>query len=324
MLTASLLLGGLLFAVLAAFLNWIMYRHARAMTHFVRHPLPEPAMPTFRERLRPLLFGMVLPRRENQRTPADLGLAYETHHVHGGTGRLEAWYLPNPWQRGMVLLFHGFNGCKAHVLAEAKAFHEMGYACFLVDFPGSGGSDGDTTTIGRREALDVARSVDYVRDHWRSETLILFGASMGSAAILRAVDVHRVVVDGVILECPFDRLVHAVATHCRLAVLPPLLTARALVFWGSLRLGFNGFRHNPADYARGVRCPVLLLHGTNDVKTPCAQVAAVYANLAGDKAVYYFEGLGHESYVEKQPEEWKRQVRRFLLGRAEVVVLKAS
>jgi hypothetical protein len=50
----------------------------------------------------------------------------------------------------------------------------------------------------------------------------------------------------------------------------------------------------------------------------------VYANLAGDKAVYYFEGLGHESYVEKQPEEWKRQVRRFLLGRAEVVVLKAS
>ena len=66
------------------------------------------------------------------------------------------------------------------------------------------------------------------------------------------------------------------------------------------------------------------MHGTNDDKTPCAQVAAIYTNLAGDKTVHYFEGLEHESYVEKRPEEWKRQVRRFLLGQAEVVVLKAS
>ena len=324
MFMASLSLGGFLVAVLVVFLNWILYRHARAMTHFVRQPLPEPVAPTLVERLRPLLFGRVLPRRENSKTPVDYGLAYETHPFLGGSSRLEAWYIPHPWQRGTVLMFHGYNGCKSHVLSEAKAFHEMGYACFLVDFPGSGSSEGEVTSIGRHESLDVARSVDYVRDHWRNETLILFGASMGSAAILRALDVHRVAADGAILECPFDRLVHAVATHCRLAGLPALLTAPALVFWGSLRLGFNGFRHNPADHARGVRCPVLLLHGTNDVKTPSVQVASVYANLAGDKSVHYFEGLGHESYVEKQPEEWKRQVRRFLLGQGDVVVLKAS
>ncbi len=271
-----------------------------------------------------MLFGSVMRRLENRAAPGDHGLAYEAHAFAGAAGRLSAWHIPHPHRRGMVLLFHGYQGCKAHLLAEAKAFHEMGYACFLIDFPGSGGSEGDATTVGRREALDVARTVDYVRDHWHNETLILFGASMGSAAILRAVDVHRVEPDGVILECPFDRLVNAVAARCRIMGLPAFPAARLLVFWGGLLVGFNGFRHNPVDYARGVRCPVLLLHGTNDVKTPVAQVERIYAKLAGDKTVHYFEGLGHESYVAKRPEEWRRQVRRFLLGQADVVVLKAS
>ena len=245
--------GALLFAVVALFLNWTMYRHACAMTHFVRHPMPEPASPTVRDRLRLLLFGPVLQRMENRTTPADHGLAYETHEFSGGSGRLSAWYIPHSMRRGMVLLFHGYQGCKAHVLSEAKAFHEMGYACFLIDFPGSGGSHGDMTTIGRHEALDVARTVSYVSDHWRNERLILFGASMGSAAILRAVDVHRVEPDAVILECPFDRLINAVAARCRMLGVPAFPAARLLVFWGSLRMGFNGFRHNPVDYARGMR-----------------------------------------------------------------------
>jgi alpha-beta hydrolase superfamily lysophospholipase len=301
-----------------------MYCHAWATTHFVRNPMPEPLSPTLRDRLRLLLCGAVLPRSENRTTPAELGLPYETHKLCGGTGRLSAWYIPHPMRRGMVLLFHGYHSCMAHVLSEAKAFHEMGYACFLIDFPGSGASEGDATTIGCHEALDVAHTVNYVRDHWRNERLILFGSSMGGAAILRAVDIHRVEADAVILECPFDRLINAVAARCRMLGVPTFPTARLLVFWGGLRMGFNGFRHNPADNARGVRCPVLLMHGTNDPKTPCAQVQAIYMNLAGDKTVYYFEGLGHESYVEKRPEEWKGQVRRFLLGQAEVVVLKAS
>jgi alpha-beta hydrolase superfamily lysophospholipase len=318
------LLGGALLFAAVVLLNWVLYRHACAMTHFVRHPMPEPASPTLRDRLRVLLFGMVMRRRENRATPADHGLAYETHELIGGSGRLSAWYIPHSLRRGMVLLFHGYQGCKAHVLSEAKAFHEMGYACFLIDFPGSGGSDGDATTLGLHEALDVVRTVDYIRDHWPYERLILFGASMGSAAILRAVGRLRVEPNAVILECPFDRLLNAVAARCRMVGVPAFPTARLVVFWGSLRMGLNGFRHNPADYARDVHCPVLLMNGSDDAQTPSVQVEAIYTNLVGDKTVHYFEGLEHESYVEQRPEEWKRQVRRFLLGQAEVVVLKAS
>ena len=102
MLMAPLFLGGaLLLAAVVLFLNWVVYRHAWATTHFVRHPLPEPAVPTFQDRLRLLLFGAVLPRMENRRTPADHGLAYETHEFAGGVGRLSAWYIPHSMRRGL-------------------------------------------------------------------------------------------------------------------------------------------------------------------------------------------------------------------------------
>jgi alpha-beta hydrolase superfamily lysophospholipase len=310
-------------AALTVLVNWVIYRHARAMTHFVRDPAPEPSVPSLRDRLRLALYGPTMPRRENRTTPAEFGLTYEAHEFPGEVVRLSAWHIPHPVRRGLVLLFHGYHGCKSHVLAEAKAFYEMGYACFLIDFPGCGDSDGHATTIGRRESLDVARTVAYVHDRWRDERLILFGASMGAAAILRAVAAHGVTADALILECPFDRLVNAVAARCRLLRVPPFPTAHLLVLWGGLRLGFNGFRHNPAEYARGVRCPVLLMNGTRDPKATRDQIEAIRANLAGEKAVHYFEGLEHESYVAKRPEEWKQQVRRFLLGEA-AAVLKAS
>jgi alpha-beta hydrolase superfamily lysophospholipase len=321
---SSILIGAALAAAaLVIFVNWVIYRHARAMTHFVRGAAPAPAVRSLRHRLRQALAGPTMPRRENLTNPADFGLPYEVHEFPGRSGLLSAWHVPHPAPRGLVLLFHGYHGCKSHVLPETKAFHELGFACLLTDFPGCGDSDGHATTIGRRESRDVARTVEYARGRWGGGRLVLFGASMGAAAILRAVARHGVAADAVILECPFDRLVNAVAVRCRLLRVPAFPTAHLLVLWGGLRLGFNGFRHNPAEYARGVRCPVLLMCGTRDPKVTRDQVEAIRANLAGERAVHYFEGLEHESYVAKRPEEWRQQVRRFL-GESEAAALKAS
>jgi alpha-beta hydrolase superfamily lysophospholipase len=188
----------------------------------------------------------------------------------------------------------------------------MGYACFLVDFPGSGGSAGRATTIGYREADDVARAADYVRGRWPGRRLLLYGQSMGSAAILRALAVHKVAAGAAVLECPFDRLLSTVKARFAVLGVPAFPYAQLLVLWGGWQLGFNGFRHNPVDYARGVTCPVLLLHGTNDPRVTRAQVESIYRNLRGDRRIHYFDGLEHESYVLHRPQEWKECVGGFL------------
>ncbi len=297
--------------------NVLAYRHARALTHFDdrgRAWQGKPEGLSIPRRARALLCGVRLARPSQQGTPADLGLAFEEHTVPGEVGPLAAWYVPHPAPRGLVVLFHGFAGCKAVLLPEARAFHELGYACFLVDFRACGGSAGDTTTIGYAEAEDVARSTAYAREKWPGRPLVLFGQSMGAAAGLRALAELGVQADAAVLECPFDRLLTAVRARFRATGVPAFPGAHLLVFWGGVQHGFNGFRHNPRDYAGRVSVPVLVMHRQRDPRVSCAEIEDTYRNLAGPRKLWLFEGLGHESYVARQPGAWKEQVASFLAG----------
>jgi alpha-beta hydrolase superfamily lysophospholipase len=158
----------------------------------------------------------------------------------------------------------------------------------------------------------VERTVSYVRGRWPNERLILFGQSMGAAAVLRALSRRTIAPDAVVLECPFDRLLSTIEARFASTGLPSFPAARLLVFWGGVQHGFNAFNHNPAEYARQVTCPALLMHGTCDRRVYAEHIQSIYQNLAGEKELHCFEGLGHESYAAGRPEEWKACVRRFL------------
>jgi alpha-beta hydrolase superfamily lysophospholipase len=295
-------------------LNFLAYRHAWTMTHF----LPaggwrvKPEELTRLQKVRALLSGVHLCRPQAAERPDQFGLAFETHTFAGSAGTLEAWYLPHPQSSGLFLIFHGYNTCKARLLPEARAFHQLGYSSFLVDFPGCGGSEGASTTIGYTEADDVARAVDYARDTWGRQRQMLFGQSMGAAAILRALACLGVQTDAAILECPFDRLINTVKARFGAMGIPSFPAAHALVLWGGILHGYNGFSHNPVVYARRVSCPVLLLHGRDDRRVQTHEIDAIFQALTGPKHLHVFESLGHESYVAQQPDAWKARVAAFL------------
>ena len=188
----------------------------------------------------------------------------------------------------------------------------LGFAVVLVDFRGSGGSSGNETTVGVREADDVFAAVQHARWFAPDMPCILYGQSMGSAAILRAIAGGGLKPDAIIIECPFDRLVATVGNRFTAMGLPAWPGAPLLVFWGGVQCGFNGFDHNPADYARAVHCPVLLLHGSADPRVTPEQVQAVFDNLAGEKRFELLDGAGHQPYLDTHPEQWKVAVQSFL------------
>jgi len=298
-----------------AFLDLGAYRQAYVMTHFAaggdRTAPPESL--NLLQKASALLVGVRVPRPINACTPDSFGLAFEVHRFAATpTRELEAWYCESPQPKGLVLLFHGYAAAKSSLLNEARVFHRLGFAAFLVDFQGSGGSDGNETTIGVRESEDVVQACAYAARHWPRLPLILYGQSMGSAAILRAVAVHGLTPAALVLECPFDRLLSSVENRFSIMGLPSFPLARLLVFWGGLQHGFNGFRHNPVEYASIVRSPVLLLQGRLDTRTTLAQAESIYGALAEPKAMHVFADLGHESYVQARPEEWRASVSEFL------------
>jgi alpha-beta hydrolase superfamily lysophospholipase len=209
-------------------------------------------------------------------------------------------------------MFHGYDSCKANLLPEAEAFHRLGYATFLVDFRGHGGSGGMDTTIGFAEADDVAHTVEHARPLAGGRPLILYGQSMGSAALLRAVAVHHVEAAAAVVECPFDRLTSTVGNRLRSAGLPGFPCAQIMVFWGGLQHGFSGFGHNPVDYARAVTCPVLLLQGDDDPLVTVQQARSIFNNFPAAKQLEMFAGVGHESFEQARPGRWEPVLSRFL------------
>ena len=188
----------------------------------------------------------------------------------------------------------------------------MGLSVLLIDFRGSGDSSESYTTIGFDEAEDVAASVRYARANLPHGKIILYGQSMGAAAILRAVNNCGVHPDAIIAEAVFDNMLSTVRHRFGAMGVPSFPSAELLVFWGGRQAGFNGFRHNPVEYARSVDCPILFLHGDADRKAHIDEARSVFAAVPGKKQFRAFPNLGHESPAVRFPIEWKDTVRPFL------------
>jgi hypothetical protein len=294
----------------------LTYRHAWAFTHFVKggRRTPPPDQLAWRDRLGPFVHGAVLPRPRYRRIPDDLGLPYIRNTVTTSDGlRLEGWYIAAPEARGTALLLHGYADSKESMLDVARELRGMGWSSYLIDFRGSGGSDGVATTIGVHEGRDVAAAWQASRAFTpRGGATVIYGASMGSAAALRAIAHEGVAPDGLVLAAPFDSLLRTVSHRFEPFGLPAFPTAHLLVFWGGVQHGFDGFAHNPVDYAASVQCPTLVLHGSKDQLATPEEARSVYERLAGPKTFHLFEGLGHVSFLRQRPDEWRRAIQAFL------------
>lgn len=297
--------------------NGVAWLHARAMSRFVR--AGERTVPPEKlgglAKARVLLTGVTFTRPENHRTPKEVNLAFQTVHFPGAKRiQLEAWFIPAvaPGTNGIILLFHGYGASKKSLLAPAIEYHALGWDTLLVDFHGSGGSSGNTTSVGWHEAEDVAAAFAEAAKLAPSKPRVLYGVSMGAAACLRAIHAHDVKPDALILECPFDRMLTTVQHRFHAMRLPSFPFAELLVFWGGQSGGFNAFAHNPVDYAPAVHCPTLMMHGAKDPRVSVREVERIYEKLGGGKALVVFPRLGHESYAEADVNTWRAQVKGHL------------
>ena len=305
----------LLIAGFAA-LNVLAYRHAHAMMHYApggaRTDKPE-ALSSL-SKFRVLLAGVNLPRPLDERPVTVLAPnAYALSIDAPGDIKLSAWYASQGLNAPLAIFFHGYSTEKTRLLLEAQNILSMGASVMLVDFRGAGGSSESYTTLGLLEAKDVAAAVQYAQIHLPHSALILYGQSMGSAAILRAIHAQGVQPDGVILESVFDSMLGTIRNRFDAMGIPSFPSAELLTFWGGRQFGFNGFAHNPVDYARSLKCPALFLHGADDPRATLAKGRRVFdASPSRWKQFVVFENVGHDSYAAQHPDLWRAAVRPFI------------
>ena len=304
-----------LLSMVFVFLNVIAYNHAYAMTHFTmqgtRTANPEHLKGW--HKLKTLFLGINLPRPTGVIPAQEIAPDCRPLVINAPDGiRLSGWYCDRGCDTPLVILFHGYSAEKSSLAEEAKAFLFLGVSILLVDFRGSGESSEAYTTIGIHEADDVSTVVRYADTHLNHTKTVLFGQSMGAAAILRAVNHNSVAPDAVILEAVFDTMLCTVRNRFASMNVPSFPSAQLLIFWGGLQWGFNGFRHNPVDDAAALRCPALFMHGTDDPRATWAEGRRVFDAAPGMKQFKTFSGIGHESYVSRPQAKWLASVEAFL------------
>ena len=303
------LLRGIL--VLFILMNIIAIFHSYKFTHFSNKVTEKTDANTLTtaQKASVLFFGIDNPRPVNNGRPSQ---AYKTVRLKSNK-TIECWSIQRPNAKGTVILFHGYGGNKSKMIDKSDEFLAMGYNTLLVDFMGSGNSEGNTTTIGYFEAQEVKSCYDYVVKSGE-KNIHLFGTSMGAAAILKALNDYKIIPTSIIIECPFGSMYKTVCARFRVMGAPPIPMAGLLVFWGGMQNGFWAFNHNPEDYAKKVNCPVLLIYGEKDNRVSREEIDNIYSNLKGTKKLVTFPLAGHENYLNNYKSEWTDAVKDFVSG----------
>jgi uncharacterized protein len=299
-----------LFLVLGVLLQIIFLIHAYKFTHFnnkINNKTKSPNQLSFTEKLTTIILGVNNPRPKHSRKPTQ---PFETITLHHDVD-IECWLLKTKYSKGTIILFHGYSGDKSKMLDRANIFIRLGYHVMLVDFMGSGGSGGNQTTIGFKEAEQVKKCFDVIAQK-KKGNIYLFGTSMGAVAIMKAIHDYKIEPDGIILECPFGTMYQTVSARFRNMNLPVFPAAGFLVFWGGVINGFWAFNHNPISYASSIKCPTLLMHGAKDETVSKQEIMDIFKKLRCEKKLHIYKNAGHVNYLQHHQTEWTKHVSDFL------------
>lgn len=291
-------------------LNIVVYNHAYQFTHFAdeKGQRVKPEDLSFGKKIKVIFTGVDNPKPVNDKLP---NKPFEMVAIEGDV-RLKGWLIEVDSSKGVVVLFHGYSGSKSGLVAYAEEFNKMDFSTLLIDFRGSGGSEGDQTTIGFKEAKDVKATFDFIKNKFPNQEIILFGTSMGAVSIMKAVADLGVQPNKIILECPFGTMRQTVKKRFEAMNLPSFPLADLLMFYGGIQTGFNPYKHKPMEYAKDVKISTLLLYGKHDARVTLEETEGIYENLSGQKELVILENSGHENYLNNDKKDWLSSIKKFI------------
>lgn len=119
-------------------------------------------------------------------TPDDFNLNYETFNVTTKDSiNIASWFIPNKLKKGTIIMVHGFDMNKSHMLKRASLFHKKGYSLILLDLRARGESGGNKASTGKKNGLEVSEVYHYYKNNFDNYgEVTLYGFSHGGRAVI--------------------------------------------------------------------------------------------------------------------------------------------
>lgn len=218
--------------------------------------------------------------REIESTPRAHGLDYEPLTLATPDGeRLDAWFVPAPQARGVVLFLHGNAGNMSHRMNSVLMFHRLGYSVLIFDYRGYGRSSGKPSEHGLYR--DAQAAWDYlVRQRSVAPArIVVFGESLGGAVAAWLVAHERA--GALVLSSVFTSAPELAAD------LYPWLPAKWLV----------RMRYDTRAALAQVRCPVLVAHSPGDEIVPFRHGQRLFEAAAQPKVFLPLAGGHNDGFI---------------------------
>jgi uncharacterized protein len=204
---------------------------------------------------------------------------------------LSAWFLESPTPRGVVVVFNGNAGNRAHRLLLAEALRPAGYSVVLTDYRGYGSNPGSPSEEGL--ALDARAALRFAREI-SPGPVVYFGESLGAGVAIRLATEEPP--SALILRSPFASLPDVAAVHY--PWLPTGLMLRD--------------RFPNVDRVGAVGAPTLVIAGSADRIVPPEQSEQVFEAATEPRELVIVEGAGHNDRALLDGEKMIDAIVRFL------------
>ncbi len=207
---------------------------------------------------------------------------------------LRGWWMHRENPRGVAILAHGYMMNRSEPTTVALHLWKRGYACMLFDFRAHGRSSGERTGFGVHERRDVEAAIAFAGTREPNAPILLWGSSMGCAAIAFAVAEQPERVRGIIFDSAYSQLISAVNGWWYFVggrVLAGLLLPVPLI--SRLFVPINPWKVDVAEAVAKIQVPMLFVHGDSDTLALPDQARRNVA-AAGDRGqIEWFQGCNH-------------------------------
>ncbi len=225
---------------------------------------------------------------------------------------LDGWFLPASSNK-VVLIVHGWGGNRATFIDLAQYLQRQNINVLTFDLRGGTGKN----TYGQRESGDVAGAVDWLVNTkaFEATNIALIGNSMGGAAVIDYSANHTV--GAVVLLNSVINLKHTKNFFARdYNLIFPNIYAAGVTFVERVIYGVRPI--NPVDVFNNIQAPILVLHGTDDQKSPVQDVYDLQKNVSNRNQNVTFiivPNAGHTFFEEKDTSEhsqYSQQIYEFI------------
>jgi len=244
-----------------------------------------------------------------ERTPADLGLAYEEVAFNSLDGtRLHGWWLPAQGEvLGTVLFYHGNAQNIASHIGHVRWLPKAGYNVFLFDYRGYGKSSGVASLAGVHR--DGRAALNFLRGRLRGDDFVVLGQSIGGA-----IATYSLAAEGV-------AHVRAVALDSSFASYRQITCEKLgqMILTWPLKWPLSYLMPERYSAGRGVGkiapVPLLVIHGSADRTVPIRHGEQLFDLAGPPKTFLRVQGGRHTSGLTMRDDQYRRYLLNFF-GRA--------